>query len=52
MERLHNYMYGKPVRAQTDHKPLETIWKKLLQSESQAASGSIAIPECSSATGS
>ena len=28
MERLHNYVYGEPVRVQTDHKPLETIWKK------------------------
>lgn len=28
MERLHNYAYGEPVRVQTDHKPLETIWKK------------------------
>ena len=28
MERLHNYVYGEPIRVQTDHKPLETIWKK------------------------
>ena len=27
MERLHNYVYGEPVRVQTDHKPLEMIWK-------------------------
>ena len=26
MERLHNYVYGEPVRVQTDQKPLETIW--------------------------
>ena len=28
MGRLHNYVYGEPVRVQTDHKPLETIWNK------------------------
>ena len=28
MERLHNYVFGEPVRVQTDHKPLEAIWKK------------------------
>ena len=25
MERLHNYVFGEPVRVQTDHKPLEMI---------------------------
>ena len=34
MERLHNYVYGKPVRVQTDHKPLETIWKKRIATAS------------------
>ncbi|PFX13192.1 Retrovirus-related Pol polyprotein [Stylophora pistillata] len=28
MERLYNYVYGEPVRVETDHKPLATIWKK------------------------
>ena len=28
MKRLHNYVFGKPVRVQTDHKPLVIIWKK------------------------
>ena len=28
MERLHNYVFGEPVRFKTDHKPLEMIWKK------------------------
>ena len=28
MDRLHNYMFGEPVRVLTDHKPLEIIWKK------------------------
>ena len=28
MERLHNYVFGEPVRVQTNHKPLEMIWKK------------------------
>ena len=28
IERLHNYVYGDPVRVQTDHKQLKTIWKK------------------------
>ena len=28
-ERLHNYVYGEPIRVQTDHKPLETIWKRI-----------------------
>ena len=34
MERLHNYVYGEPVRVQTDHKPLETIWKKRIATAS------------------
>ncbi|PFX30005.1 Retrovirus-related Pol polyprotein [Stylophora pistillata] len=34
VERLHNYVYGEPVRVQTDHKPLETIWKKSIATAS------------------
>ena len=34
MERLHNYVYGEPVRVQKDHKPLETIWKKRIATAS------------------
>ena len=34
MERLHKYVYGEPVRVQTDHKPLETIWKKRIATAS------------------
>lgn len=34
MERLHNYVYGEPVRVQTDHKPLEAIWKKSIATAS------------------
>ena len=34
MERLHNYVYGGPVWVQTDHKPLEAIWKKSIATAS------------------
>ena len=34
MERLQNYVFGEPVRVQTDHKPLETIWKKRIATAS------------------
>ena len=34
MERLHNYVYGEPIRVQTDHKSLETIWKKSISTAS------------------
>ena len=34
MERLHNYVFGEPVRVQTDHKPLEMIWKKSIATAS------------------
>ena len=34
MERLYNYVYGEPVRVETDHKPLETIWKKSIATAS------------------
>lgn len=34
MERLYNYVYGESVRVQTDHKPLETIWKKSIATAS------------------
>jgi hypothetical protein len=28
LERLHNYVYGGPVKVQTDHKPLESLFHK------------------------
>ena len=34
MERLHNYVFGEPVRVQTDHKPLEVTWKKRIATAS------------------
>ena len=34
MERLHNYVFGEPVRVQTNHKPLEMIWKKSIATAS------------------
>ena len=34
MERPHNYVFGEPVRVQTDHKPLEMIWKKSIATAS------------------
>ncbi len=30
-EKFHKYIYGKTVQMETDHKPLETIFKKSLQ---------------------
>ncbi len=30
-EKFHQYIYGKTVQMETDHKPLETIFKKSLQ---------------------
>lgn len=30
-EKFHQYVYGKTVDVETDHKPLETIFKKSLQ---------------------
>ena len=30
IQRFHTYLYGKRFTAITDHKPLETIWKKTL----------------------
>ena len=38
MDRLHNYMFGEPVRVLTDHKPLEIIWKKSIATTSIATS--------------
>lgn len=29
-ERFHQYVYGRPVKVETDHKPIEAIWKKQL----------------------
>ncbi|PFX28561.1 Retrovirus-related Pol polyprotein [Stylophora pistillata] len=34
VESLHNYVYGEPVRVQTDHKPLEMIWNKSIATAS------------------
>ena len=39
MERLHNYVYGEPVRVQTDHKPLEQVWKKRIAAASSRIQG-------------
>ena len=30
IQHVHTYLYGKRFKAITDHKPLETIWKKAL----------------------
>ena len=32
MEKLHTYLYGRKVIVETDHKPLEAIFKKSLNS--------------------
>ena len=29
-KRFHHYVYGRPVLVQSDHKPIESIWKKPL----------------------
>ncbi len=34
MECLHYYTAGKKVKVQTDHKPLESIWKKSIATSS------------------
>lgn len=34
LERLHHYVYGYTVTVQTDHKPLESIWKKTIATAS------------------
>ena len=34
LEKLHHYVYGKKVTIETDHKPLESIWKKSISSAS------------------
>ena len=31
-EKFHHYIYGRPITVESDHKPLETIMKKPLQS--------------------
>ena len=34
MKSLHNYVFGEPVRVQTNHKPLEMIWRKSIATAS------------------
>lgn len=34
LERFHHFMYGKPVIIETDHKPVESIWKKTIAAAS------------------
>ncbi|KAK3735267.1 hypothetical protein QZH41_001046 [Actinostola sp. cb2023] len=34
LEKFHHYIYGKKVAIETDHKPLESIWKKSIASAS------------------
>ncbi len=34
LEKLHHYVYGKKALIETDHKPLESIWKKSIASAS------------------
>ena len=34
VERFHRYIYGYRVKVQTDHKPLESIWKKPIAASS------------------
>ena len=34
LEKLNHYVYGKKVILETDHKPLESIWKKSIASAS------------------
>ena len=29
-KRYHQYVYGRPVKVESDHKPIESIWKKPL----------------------
>jgi transposase InsO family protein len=31
-EKFHQYIYGRPVEVESDHKPLQNIWKKPLNS--------------------
>ena len=33
MERLHNYVFGEPVRVETDHKTLQMILKKIIATD-------------------
>ena len=30
MEKFHQYVYGRPIVVHSDHRPLETIWKRPL----------------------
>ena len=34
LEKLNHFIYGKNVRLETDHKPLESIWRKSISSAS------------------
>ncbi|KAK3748844.1 hypothetical protein QZH41_006629 [Actinostola sp. cb2023] len=34
LEKFHHYVYGKKVVVETDHKPLESIWRKSIASAS------------------
>ncbi len=34
-EKFHQYVYGKTVQVETDHKPLETVFKKAPKSSSK-----------------
>ena len=29
-KRFHQYVYGRPIKVESDHKPIESIWKKPL----------------------
>lgn len=43
-DRFHLYIYGRPVEIITDHKPLQTIFKKTLASGPSTASKDDALP--------
>ena len=34
LEKINHFIYGKNVRLETDHKPLESIWRKSIPSPS------------------
>ena len=41
LEKFHQYTFGRPVQVTSDHKPLESILKKLLSSEPRRLQGMI-----------